>query len=141
MHARPVQIRFPGTHAGFAQAFERFCTALDAERLYAGPRYNAELIFEEIVANIVRYGAVDGRDPDVRVTLEPGPESILVTFDDDGVPFDPCASEQPRPPKSRDEEEEKIGGFGLKLVRSAASSLEYIRTGDGRNRLTVRVAR
>ena len=139
MHARRAQIRFTGTHAGFAQAFERFRRALDAERLESVPRYNAELIFEEIVANIVRYGAVAGRDPAIRVTLEPLPDSVRITFDDDGVPFDPCADFEPDPPRSL--EGEKIGGFGLTLVRRAASSLEYLRTDDGHNRLRVSVAR
>ena len=139
MHSRRAQIRLTGTHAGFAQAFERFRRALDAERLDSVPRYNAELIFEEIVANVVRHGAVAGRDPAVCVTLESGPDSIRVTFEDDGVPFDPCAEFEPDPPKSL--EGEKIGGFGLTLVRRAASSLEYLRTEGGHNRLTVSVAR
>ena len=139
MHLRRVQIDFHGNHADFAQSFERFRRALDAERLESVPRYNAELIFEEIVANIVRYGAVAGRDPAIRVTLEPLPDSVRITFDDDGVPFDPCADFEPDPPRSL--EGEKIGGFGLTLVRRAASSLEYLRTDDGHNRLRVSVAR
>jgi anti-sigma regulatory factor (Ser/Thr protein kinase) len=139
MHPAHVQIHFQGTHAGFAQSFVRFRQALDAERLDAAPRYNAELVFEEIVANIVRYGAVAGRHPEIRVTLEPFSDSVCITFDDDGVPFDPCADFQPDPPRSL--EGEKIGGFGLTLVRRAASSLEYLRTDDGHNRLRVTVAR
>ena len=138
MQAPRAEIRFPGTHEGFAQGFARLRSALDAERLEAAPRYNAELVFEEIVANIVSHGAVDGREPDVRVTLEPYSDSIVLTFDDDGVPFDPRGRSDPVHPRSL--EEAKVGGFGLMLVRRAASTLDYQRTAEGRNRLTVRVA-
>jgi len=134
-----VEIRFPGTHEGFALGFARLLSALDAEPLEGAPRYNAELVFEEIVDNIVSHGAVGGRELDVRVTLESRPDSIVLTFEDNGVPFDPRGRTDPQPPKSL--EEAKIGGFGLMLVRRAASSLDYERTATGRNQVTVNVQR
>jgi serine/threonine-protein kinase RsbW len=139
MHAQRVEIRFPGTHDGFAQGFERLLGALDAHTLDAAVRYNVELVFEEIVDNIVSHGAVDGRELDVRVTLEARADSIVLTFDDDGVPFDPRGRPDPVPPKSL--EEAKVGGYGVMLVRRAASSLDYLRTAAGRNRLTVSLRR
>ncbi|HEV2230506.1 MAG TPA: ATP-binding protein [Steroidobacteraceae bacterium] len=139
MSARRIGIRFPGTHAGFAQGFARLREALDAERLAGTARYNAELVFEEIVANIVSHGARNGREADVCVTLEPRADSIVLIFSDDGVPFDPRGRPDPVIPKTL--AEAKIGGFGLMLVRHAASSLDYVRTADDRNRLTVIVPR
>ena len=139
MHRRRVEIRFLGTHEGFAQAFVELRHALDREALDAAARYDCELIFEEIVDNIVSHGAVGDRAPDVHVTLEHGSDSIVLTFDDDGVPFDPRGIPDPMPAKSL--QEAKIGGFGLMLVRHAASSLEYVRTAEDRNRLTVKVRR
>jgi anti-sigma regulatory factor (Ser/Thr protein kinase) len=136
---RRVEIRFPGSHEGFAHGFRRLRHALDGEALNATTRYNTELVFEEIVANIVGHGAREGREPDVRVTLEARPDSIVLIFDDDGVPFDPRGRPDPVKPKSL--EQAKVGGFGLMLVRHAASSLEYLRTAEDRNQLTVRVAR
>jgi hypothetical protein len=38
-------------------------------RAVSSPRYNIELVFEEIVANIVSHGAADGREVDVH-TME-----------------------------------------------------------------------
>ncbi|HKD55043.1 MAG TPA: ATP-binding protein [Steroidobacteraceae bacterium] len=139
MQPRRVEIRFPGTHEGFAQAFDELRQALDREALDAAARYDCELIFEEIVDNIVSHGAVGDRAPDVHVTLEHGGDSIVLTFDDDGVLFDPRGLPDPVPAKSL--QEAKIGGFGLMLVRHAASSLDYVRTSEGRNRLTVKVRR
>lgn len=139
MPAQRVEIRFAGSHAGFAAAFERLRAALDAERLEGATRYDAELVFEEIVANIVGHGARNGRGPDVHFTLDTRPDSIVLTFSDDGVPFDPRGLPDPLPAKSL--AEAKIGGFGLMLVRHAASSIDYLRTADDRNRLTVIVPR
>jgi len=139
MHGRRLDIRFPGTHAGFARAFARLRGALDGEGLDPAPRYNVELVFEEIVANIVAHGAVDGRKPDVRVTLEPSSDSIVLRFEDDGPPFDPRGRSDPVPAQSLGKA--RVGGFGLMLVRRAASALDYLRTAEGRNRVTVTLPR
>jgi serine/threonine-protein kinase RsbW len=137
MHSRRVEIRFPGTHAGFAQGFVQARGALDAQRLQGALRYNAELVFEEITANIIAHGAPDGHELEVCVTLEACDDSIVLTFEDNGVPFDPRNRADPLPQKSLDEA--RIGGYGLVLVRRAARSIEYLRTAEGRNRLTVRL--
>ena len=113
--------------------------ALDAVRLDGATRYNAELVFEEVVANVVGHGAPDGHALEVRFTLEIRADSIILTFDDNGVPFDPRGRADPPPQKSLDEA--RIGGYGLMLVRHAASSLDYLRTPEGHNRLIVRLPR
>jgi serine/threonine-protein kinase RsbW len=134
-----VDIRFPATREGFARGFAALRRELDSEQLAAAPRYRAELVFEEIVANIVKHGTRSGSDLEVRVTVEARPEAIVLTFEDGGVPFDPSAHHEAPPPRSLDDE--KVGGFGLMLVRRVTTSLDYLRTAEGRNRLTLRVAR
>ena len=108
---------------------------LDTVPLSAQTRYNAELVFEEIVANIVGHGAPDGHALEVRFILESGADSITLIFDDNGMPFDPRGRPDPPPQKSLDQA--RVGGFGLMLVRHAASSLDYLRTPEGHNRLIV----
>ena len=140
MPAAPAATCFPGTHAGFADGFDWLRQRLDAQELGAAARYNVELVFEEIVANIVNYGAVPGRALQVRVTLQSLATLIVLTFEDNGITFDPCQhTEVPMPANSL--EEAQLGGLGLMLVRRAASTLHYERTADGANRLTVTVAR
>jgi serine/threonine-protein kinase RsbW len=94
-------------------------------------------VFEEITANIVAHGSPDGHALEVWVTLEDRGDSIVLTFEDNGVPFDPRTRADPPPQKSL--EEARIGGYGLLLVRHAASSIDYQRTAAGRNRLIVRL--
>jgi len=139
MRGTRVEIRFPGTHAGFAKGFVRARHELDAQRVDGPARYNVELVFEEITANIIGHGAPDGHELHVCVTLEACGDSIVLTFEDNGVPFDPRRRSDPLPQKSL--EEARIGGYGLMLVRRAARSNDYLRTADGRNRLTVRLPR
>ena len=113
--------------------------ALDREALNATTRYNAELVFEEITANIIEHGAPDRHELYVCVTLEVCADSIVLTFEDNGVPFDP--RRRPDPPPQKSLEEARIGGYGLMLVRRAAQSIDYLRTAEGRNQLTVRLPR
>lgn len=136
--AGAVEIRFPGTLAGFESGFGQLRDALDRCHLDPGVRHDVELVFEEIVANIVRHGARDGGGVDVRVVLELDDQSIVLTFDDDGVPFDPRGRTDPQPAKSL--AEARIGGLGLMLVRRVASSMEYQRTAEGRNLLVIKVS-
>ncbi|HKF98262.1 MAG TPA: ATP-binding protein [Steroidobacteraceae bacterium] len=139
MDSRRVEIRFAGSHAGFARGFVQVRHALNAQRLHGAARYNAELVFEEITANIIGHGAPDGRELEVCVTLETFDDSIVLTFEDNGVSFDPRKLHDPPPQKSLDEA--RIGGYGVMLVRHAASSIDYLRTPEGRNRLIVRLPR
>src|SRR5215469_1206948 len=118
MRAQRLAIRFSGTHDGFAIAFDQLRDALDAGQLSGTPRFNTELVFEEMVANIINHGADAGRELAVAVTLEASADTIVLTFEDDGIAFDP-RHHQPVPLKSLDEE--RNGGFGLVLVRHAAS--------------------
>jgi serine/threonine-protein kinase RsbW len=108
-------------------------------RLDGATRYNAELVFEEVVANVVGHGAPDGHALELRFTLEVRPDFIILTFEDNGVPFDPRGRADPPPQKSL--EEARIGGYGLMLVRHAVNSLDYGCTAEGHNRLTVQLSR
>jgi serine/threonine-protein kinase RsbW len=135
-----AETRFPGTHAGFAAGFDWLRARLDTDELGGAARYNAELVFEEIVANIVGYGAIPGQELQIHVTLEDAGAALVLTFEDNGVAFDPCQrTAEPEPAKSL--EEAQIGGFGLMLVRRAASALAYQRTAAGLNQVTVTLRR
>ncbi len=131
--------------AGFQQGFLALRSALDGCGLRAEVRFRVELVFEEVVANIVRHGASPAGATQIEVTLEAGPDVVTLTFDDDGVAFDPCSRgaagrasagrADSAPPATLDEAPD--GGFGLRMVRRAASKMSYRRTADARNHFTV----
>src|SRR5262245_28700719 len=101
-------LRFPGTIPGFEGAAVALRDLLGASGIAAGVRYNVELVFEEIASNIVRYGSP--RDP-VDVAIAFLDDEIVLTFEDDGVPFDPRQHPEPEVPRSIDEA--IVGGLGL----------------------------
>ena len=128
-------LRFSATLAGHADAAASLRQLLDARRLDDGPRYNVELAFEEITANLIRHGSPTG---ELKVHLEFREDEIVLTFEDDGVPFDP--REQPTPPVATSIENASIGGLGLVLVRKISTQMDYERTADERNHLTLAIA-
>jgi serine/threonine-protein kinase RsbW len=134
--ARRHVLHFPGTFAGFEQAASALQPLLEVEGLHGSPRFNVELAFEEIGTNIVRHGSPTG---DVHVAIVFDADEVVLTFEDDGVPFDPSGHAEPRKPSSLDDA--PIGGLGVMLVRKFSTRMNYERTAEHRNRLTLAIAR
>ncbi len=135
MNDRRIAVRFPATMPGFETAFGQLRGALDHEALPNTARYQIELVFEEIVANVVRHGAIPGGEVQVEVSLELQPDRIDMCFKDDGLRFDPCGQPDVTLPTSLDRA--PVGGLGLLMVRKAATGMRYERTADEHNRLLV----
>jgi anti-sigma regulatory factor (Ser/Thr protein kinase) len=124
-------LRFEATLAGLAAASTALRAILDARQLHEDLRYDVELVFEEISANIVLHARPSG---DIEVDLAFNDEVVL-TFEDDGPAFDPRqAPERPLPASTG---EARVGGLGLVLIRHLCSRIDYTRTNERRNRLTV----
>jgi serine/threonine-protein kinase RsbW len=133
MSTNPHVLRFPATLAGLEPAASALRDLLNAHGVEGRPRYHVELAFEEVFANIVRHGSPSG---DVEVTVQFGDDEIVVTFEDDGLPFDPCEPPDPVAPTSIDDAQ--VGGLGLVLLRKL-TRMTYERKPTGRNLLTVAI--
>ena len=131
-------LRFPATFAAYARASSELRRALADEGVAERPRYNAELVFEEIVSNIIRHGCSSHVQCAIEVSLGFDEESLVLSFHDNGQPFDPCGHPLPAAPKTLDEAGR--GGLGLLLVRNAAARIDYERTRQNKNRITVTIA-
>ena len=126
-------LRFPGTTAGLDGAVRDLRAMLDARLLHARHRHDVELVFEEVASNVVNYGQPAS---DIEAVISFGDETVL-TISDDGPAFDP--REQPPPPTVTRPQDLPIGGLGLVIVRSICTRIDYVRTTDERNRLTLSV--
>lgn len=131
-------MHFAASPDGFEQGFIDVRAALDDGAVGARARYNAELVFEEVVSNVIRHGSGQGRAHYIDVSLAFEANAIVLTFDDDGPAFDPLQYPSPTLPKSL--AEAPPGGLGIFLVRKAATALRYERTPDQKNRLVVTIA-
>jgi anti-sigma regulatory factor (Ser/Thr protein kinase) len=83
----------------------------------------------------VRYGAPQGGELRVDVSIGIAADVIVISIEDDGVPFDPCGRSTQALPTTLAEAPD--GGFGLRIVRHIASTMQYERTANQRNRLVV----
>jgi anti-sigma regulatory factor (Ser/Thr protein kinase) len=137
--SRRAELRLEATREGFAVGFEELRRTLDAFPLDKRARFSAELLFEEVVANVVRHGTMPNRRTTLSLEVALEDDAVRLTFLDDGVPFDP--RDRPDPIPAVDLEHAEAGGRGLMLIRSVSRSVEYARTPEGQNRLTVTVSR
>ena len=117
---------------------------------YLGPldppvQNRLEVLFEELVVNIIRHGFAHGSDQSIHVLVEKDPASIQLTLEDDGVPFNPLEAEAPEPFKNI--ETARVGGLGIPLATGMASVLRYERLQPAggafraQNRIVVSIAR
>jgi len=127
------------THAVIGSpAVRRVADALDAfcreECLPADVAWRLRVVLDEIMANIVAYGARGVPEGTVDVWFRRDEDAVVVTIADDGPPFDPLT--RPAPDTTLPLETRQPGGLGIALVRSLMDEVRYART--SRNILTIR---
>jgi anti-sigma regulatory factor (Ser/Thr protein kinase) len=131
MASREAAVQFTATIAGLAPAGESLRAFLDTVEVAAARRYQIELAFDEISSNIIRHGQPVGT---IGLTVAIHDAEAVLTFEDDGIAFDPRAHQSAPQPASP--AEMPVGGLGLPLVKSFVTRIDYVRT-DHRNRLTL----
>ena len=101
-----------------------------------GARKQLLIVADEIFANIANY-AYGGGEGSASVRLEAGtePRSVVLTFTDSGVPFDPLTAGTPD--TSLKARERKIGGLGIFMVRKLTDEIGY-EYADGKNILRIK---
>jgi len=87
--------------------------------------HRLEVVFEELVSNTIRHGFAKNSDQSIHVRVEPRPGLVELTFEDDGIPFNPLEAEVPQAPTSI--ETARIGGLGIPLIAKFSTHLSYER--------------
>lgn len=94
------------------------------------------IVIDELFGNIAHYAYnPDVGEATVRVEVVEEPLSVIVTFIDKGVPYDPLAADDPDTTLSA--EERAIGGLGIFMVKKSMDEIAY-RYENGRNILSIR---
>ncbi|MGN0342746.1 MAG: ATP-binding protein [Roseburia sp.] len=95
-----------------------------------------EVAVEEIFVNIAQY-AYDRENGMVTIRVEDqeAPPAVVITFLDQGTPYNPLEKEDPDVTLSA--EERQIGGLGIFLVKKTMDQVDY-RYENGQNRLSIR---
>lgn len=95
-----------------------------------------DIAIDELFSNIARYAYRPDVGPvTVRVEVEKEPLSVILTFIDRGVPFDPLQTETPD--LTSDVEAREPGGLGLYIVKHSMDEITYTRE-NGQNILRVK---
>ena len=95
-----------------------------------------DIAIDELFGNIAHYAY----NPEigkatVRVEVVEDPLSVVITFIDKGVPYDPLAKADPDTTLSA--EERDIGGLGIYMVKKSMDDIAY-EYKDGQNILTIK---
>ena len=81
------------------------------------------LILEELYTNTITHGASDGRDVFIEVNLSIDKDELILTYEDNGIPFN--VLELPDPDLTASIENREVGGLGVHYVKTLTDSVEY----------------
>jgi serine/threonine-protein kinase RsbW len=123
----------PADMASFVALREFVMDAAKAAGLSEEQLWKLELVFEEVVVNVIRYAYPAEAPNTVSVGYAAAENYFAVQVRDSGKPFDPIAGDDPD--LTLGIAERRVGGLGRFLTRQLASHAEYARQ-DGHNVLT-----
>ena len=95
-----------------------------------------DIAIDELFSNIAHYAYhPEIGQATVRVEVAESPLAVIITFIDNGVPYDPLAKADPDTTLSA--EERDIGGLGIYMVKKTMDDITY-EYKDGQNILKIR---
>lgn len=95
-----------------------------------------DIAIEEIFVNIAHYAYPEAEgEAVIYVESGDGSSSVTITFEDEGIPYDPLKNEDPDITLSADDR--PIGGLGIFMVKKSMDEVSY-EYKDGKNRLTIK---
>ena len=95
-----------------------------------------DIAIDELFGNIAHYAYNPDTGPaTVQVEVRQEPLEVIITFIDNGIPYDPLAKGDPDITLSAEERE--IGGLGIYMVKKSMDEISY-EYKDGQNILKIR---
>lgn len=93
---------------------------LDSEKLM-----QIDLVIEEVVVNIVKYGFPGKKQGQISIEISQPENQIIIKIIDNGIPFNPLEAETPDITGGL--ENRDPGGLGIFLVKQLTSKIGYSR--------------
>ena len=93
------------------------------------------LAVEEAIVNVIDYAYPDGVEGEAVINVNEENGFIKFVIKDKGKPFDPTQVKEAD--TTLGVEDREIGGLGIFLVRKIMDNVQYERTADGQNVLTL----
>lgn len=99
-------------------------------------RAQISIAIDELFGNIVHYAyQFETGTATIKLYTEENPLTVIITFSDNGIPFNPL--KQADPDIHADAETREVGGMGIFLVKKLMDLVEYSYK-DGQNILLIR---
>jgi len=131
-----MEFTIRNTRAELTSLIQRVNKLLEPRRLPERAVYVVNLVLEEILTNIIKYGYDDETVHRIDVRLDFFDDEIRIEFEDYSHEFNPLSVHPPD--LTRPTLESQPGGLGIQLVRNMTESIEYKRE-NNRNFLKVRI--
>jgi sigma-B regulation protein RsbU (phosphoserine phosphatase) len=112
----------------------RFNTFSDDYKIPNTIRRKMNLVFDEVLNNIISYAYQDDGEHSIEVTAELSKNRLMVSISDDGIPFNPFTLEAPDTGLAL--EDRKSGGLGIHLIKKSMDKFFYQRRID-KNMITL----
>jgi len=102
--------------------FESFARENDLHRVSI-QKFN--IVLDELLNNIISYAFKDDDDHDIIVKFQLKYLRLIITIEDDGIPFNPFRTDAPDIELSISERD--LGGLGVHIVKNLVDEHHYIR--------------
>ena len=89
------------------------------------------LAIDEALSNVIEHASIKDSAKPIELSLEINEDRIVAEIRDRGIPFDPVPFEKPN------RKSYPRRGFGLYLIHMIVDRIDYERTSDGHNVLTL----
>ncbi len=111
-------------------------TELEALNCPMKAQAQIDVAIDELFSNIAYYAYHPDTGPaTVRIEVEEDPLAVIITFLDNGMPYDPLAAKDPD--TTLPAEDRKIGGLGVLIVKKSMDDVAY-EYKDGQNILKIK---
>ncbi len=109
---------------------------LDACNCPIKAKMQISIAVDELFSNIAHYAYNPNVGPaTVSVEANENPMSVIISFTDNGIPYNPLEKEDPDTTLSADERD--VGGLGIYMVKKSMDEILY-EYKDGKNILTIK---
>jgi sigma-B regulation protein RsbU (phosphoserine phosphatase) len=107
---------------------QEFNAFAETHGLPTAVRRQINLVLDELLNNTISYAFGDEGEHQIEVEIELKAGRLVLTIQDDGIPFNPFVG--PEPDTSLSVGEREIGGLGIHLVRKVMDEVSYNRRTD-----------
>lgn len=130
------ELTIPATVGNIEKVTEFVNSQLEEINCPIKAKMQIDIAIDELFGNIAHYAYNPETGPaTVRVEVTEAPISVIVTFIDHGIPYDPLKKDDPDVTLSA--EERAIGGLGIFMVKKTMDEITY-EYKDGQNILSIR---